>query len=95
MLTLASVIGREFSVEALRRASGLEEDELFEALEEAAAVRLVADVPGASGRMRFSHILVRDVLYDEPPGATPAAAAQGDRRDARGPLRQQSGSAPG
>ncbi len=63
VLTLASVIGREFSVETVRRASGLHEAELFEALEEAAAVRLVTDVPGASGRMRFSHILVRDVLY--------------------------------
>ena len=67
VLTLASVIGREFGVEALRRASGLEEDELLEALEEAAAARLVADVPGASGRMRFSHILVRDVLYVDLP----------------------------
>ena len=63
VLTLASVIGREFSAETLRRSSGLQEDELFEALEEAAAVRLVTHVPGASGRMRFSHILVRDVLY--------------------------------
>src|ERR687898_658997 len=56
VLTLASVIGREFSAETLRRSSGLQEDELFEALEEAAAVRLVTHVPGASGRMRFSHI---------------------------------------
>ena len=63
VLTLAAVIGREFSLDALRKASGLQDDELFEALEEAVAVRLVEDVPGASGRMRFSHILVRDAVY--------------------------------
>jgi DNA-binding SARP family transcriptional activator len=67
VLTLASVIGREFDADTLEQASVLEEDELLGALEEAAAARLVGDVPGAGGRLRFSHILVRDALYFDLP----------------------------
>jgi DNA-binding SARP family transcriptional activator len=67
ILTLASVIGREFEVDTLERASGLEEDQLLGALDEAAAARLVGDVPGARERLRFSHILVRDALYFDLP----------------------------
>lgn len=65
VLALASVVGREFDPDLLGRVSGLEEDELFEALEEAATARLVDGVPESSGRLRFSHILVRDALYEE------------------------------
>jgi DNA-binding SARP family transcriptional activator len=65
VLTLASVVGREFDPDLLGRVSGLEEDELFAALEEAAKARLVGGVPDSSGRLRFSHILVRDALYEE------------------------------
>ena len=36
-------------------------------LDEAIAARLVTDVPGAPGRMRFMHALVRDTLYDALP----------------------------
>ncbi len=63
VLTLASVIGREFSFDVVQRASAVQEDKLLGALEEAAAARLVGEVPGGSGRLRFSHILVRDALY--------------------------------
>ena len=65
VLALASVVGREFDPDLLGRVSGLEEDELFAALEEAATARLVGGVPESSGRLRFSHILVRDALYEE------------------------------
>ncbi|MDP9189257.1 MAG: AAA family ATPase, partial [Actinomycetota bacterium] len=67
VLRLASVIGREFGVDALERASGLPEPDLFAALDEAAAARLIGDAPGTSGRLRFSHILVRDALYEALP----------------------------
>jgi DNA-binding SARP family transcriptional activator/tetratricopeptide (TPR) repeat protein len=67
VLALASVVGREFGLEALERVSGLKQEQLFDALEEAAAARLVAEVPGAGGRLRFSHVLVRDALYDALP----------------------------
>jgi DNA-binding SARP family transcriptional activator/tetratricopeptide (TPR) repeat protein len=64
VLALASVVGREFEPRAIERVGGLDGDELFRALDEAAAARLIDAVPGAAGRLRFSHILVRDVLYD-------------------------------
>jgi DNA-binding SARP family transcriptional activator len=67
VLALASVVGREFDPNVLRGVSGLDEDELFGALEEAAVARLVGGVPESSGRLRFSHILVRDALYEELP----------------------------
>jgi DNA-binding SARP family transcriptional activator len=65
LLTLASVLGREFSFEALEHVSDATEDELLEVLDEAFAARVLSDVPGAVGRMRFSHARVRDALYDD------------------------------
>ncbi len=67
VLTLASVLGREFDVRALQWVSGLQQDELFGALEEAVDARLVGDVPDAPERLRFSHVLIRDTLYEDLP----------------------------
>jgi tetratricopeptide (TPR) repeat protein len=66
-LTLASVLGREFDVEALRLFSGMATSELLAALEEAAEADVVTDAPGALGQLRFSHALIRDALYDQIP----------------------------
>jgi DNA-binding SARP family transcriptional activator len=63
-LTLASVLGREFDLDALARVSGLDRESLLELLEEALSERVVSDVPGASARKRFAHVLVRDTLHD-------------------------------
>ena len=68
-LSAASVVGREFGTEVVARVSGLAHDALTAAFDEAAAARLVGSVPDASGRLRFSHILVRDALYDDLPVA--------------------------
>jgi DNA-binding SARP family transcriptional activator/tetratricopeptide (TPR) repeat protein len=65
LLTLASVLGREFSLDALERVSDSTDDELLDVLDEAFAARVLADVPGAVGRVRFSHARVRDALYDD------------------------------
>ena len=65
LLVLASVLGREFELAPVSYVSGLDEDALLAALEEATSARLVGAVPGAGERLRFSHILVRDVLYDD------------------------------
>jgi DNA-binding SARP family transcriptional activator/tetratricopeptide (TPR) repeat protein len=65
VLTLASVVGREFELPALSRLSGLGEEELLQVCDEAAAARLIDAVPGAPGRLRFSHILIRDALYED------------------------------
>ncbi len=65
VLTLASVLGREFGLDALRRVSDLSNDQLLEVLDEAATARVVTEVPGALGRLRFAHALIGDALYDE------------------------------
>jgi DNA-binding SARP family transcriptional activator/tetratricopeptide (TPR) repeat protein len=63
LLVLASVLGREFDLEALARISGLERDAILELLDEALEARVASDVPGALGRMRFAHELIRDAAY--------------------------------
>jgi DNA-binding SARP family transcriptional activator len=63
-LALASVIGREFDPVVLEALSGADGDELYRSLEEAASARLLAALPNAPGRLRFSHVLIRDALYE-------------------------------
>jgi tetratricopeptide (TPR) repeat protein len=65
VLTRAAVLGREFDVAALETLTGRPRDELLETLDEAVAAKIVIETPGALGRLRFSHALVRDTLYDE------------------------------
>jgi DNA-binding SARP family transcriptional activator len=64
MLTQASVLGREFALDALERVVAQPEGQFLECVDEATAARAVAEVPGVRGRLRFSHVLVRDTLYD-------------------------------
>jgi tetratricopeptide (TPR) repeat protein len=66
-LALAAVLGREFDVESLQALSGAPRSDLLQALDEAIAARFVTEVPRGIGRLRFSHALVRDALYDELP----------------------------
>jgi tetratricopeptide (TPR) repeat protein len=58
-------MGREFGLDALAELSELGRDELIDVLNEAMAERVLDDVPGTSGRLRFGHALIRDTLYDE------------------------------
>jgi DNA-binding SARP family transcriptional activator len=64
VLELASVLGREFSPVAVARCAELSEDSLLEMLDEAVSARVVTEVPGTAGRLRFAHVLMRDTLYD-------------------------------
>jgi DNA-binding SARP family transcriptional activator len=64
VLVLASVLGREFALDALARIAEVTENELLETLDEAMAARVVSDVPGAARRLRFAHVLIRDTLYE-------------------------------
>jgi tetratricopeptide (TPR) repeat protein len=66
-LSLACVLGREFGIEPLEKISGLSRDELEEVIDEASVARIVGEVPGSPGRLRFAHALIRDTLYDELP----------------------------
>jgi DNA-binding SARP family transcriptional activator/tetratricopeptide (TPR) repeat protein len=64
VLILASVLGREFAVDDLAESAALSVDDLLDLLDEATEARVVSDVPGAAGRLRFAHVLIRDTLYD-------------------------------
>jgi DNA-binding SARP family transcriptional activator len=64
LLVVASVLGREFGLDTLARLDGVSEDELLDPLDEAIAARVVSDVPGVPGRLRFAHVLIRDTLYE-------------------------------
>jgi tetratricopeptide (TPR) repeat protein len=65
---LASVFGREFSLPPLERLSGIPAGELLDILQESIAARVVAEIPGAPpGQLRFTHALIRDVVYERIP----------------------------
>jgi len=64
LLTLACVLGREFDLTALAAVSSTPSDRLLGVLDEAMAARVVAGLPGAPGRLRFEHALIRDTAYD-------------------------------
>ena len=65
LLSSASVLGREFRLDALAQLSGLDRADMLDLLDEAASERAVVDVPGSPGRLRFAHALIRDTLYDD------------------------------
>jgi DNA-binding CsgD family transcriptional regulator len=65
LLRLAAVAGRDFRVDILEQASGQAGDALLDALQDAIEARLVEEVPGDPGRLRFAHALIRDTLYEE------------------------------
>jgi tetratricopeptide (TPR) repeat protein len=65
LLVLAAVLGRDFSLDALARLGGVSQEELLDVLDEAMTARVVSELPGAPGRLRFAHVLIRDTLYEE------------------------------
>jgi tetratricopeptide (TPR) repeat protein len=77
VLTLASILGREFALDVLGGLSGMSPEELLEVVDEATVARVVTEAPGAVGRLQFSHALVREALYD---GITPAQRVRLHRR---------------
>jgi tetratricopeptide (TPR) repeat protein len=64
-LSLASVLGTEFTTEALRRLGGMDPGELLDAVDRAVEAGLIGPVPGVLGWFRFSHEMVRETLYEE------------------------------
>jgi tetratricopeptide (TPR) repeat protein len=65
VLSTASVIGRDFTVEILEQVSDLGGDELLEVLEEAVEARILDEAPHTAGRYSFHHALIREALYAE------------------------------
>ncbi|MFQ6028719.1 MAG: AAA family ATPase, partial [Dehalococcoidia bacterium] len=65
-LSIASVIGREFTLGQLGLLiDDLSEDQLLEVLEEALATRVIEELPQTVGRYQFSHRLVQETLAEE------------------------------
>ncbi|HEY2201541.1 MAG TPA: BTAD domain-containing putative transcriptional regulator, partial [Solirubrobacteraceae bacterium] len=65
VLSVASVFGREFPIQAVARFSDLSDRHLLEVLDEAMAERILGAVPDAPGHLRFAHALIRDTLYED------------------------------
>jgi DNA-binding SARP family transcriptional activator/tetratricopeptide (TPR) repeat protein len=65
LLAAASVIGREFGLDALARMTGAAPGDVLGALEPAMTERIVGAVPGSPVRLAFGHALIREALYDE------------------------------
>ncbi len=64
-LRAAAVIGREFELGVLEAVAELPRDALLDALDEAARVRIISEVPDAAGHYGFAHALIRQTLYEE------------------------------
>ena len=64
ILTVASVIGREFEFDLLSRMTDSSDDDLLDIVDEAVEARVIEDMPGAIERYRFSHALIQETFYD-------------------------------
>src|SRR5207249_12057094 len=66
ILSIAAVIGRDFELRTLQAVSGLDEDTVSTALEEATRVGVIEDQSRAGVlRFRFAHAFFRQTLYEE------------------------------
>ncbi len=63
LLEVAAVIGHEVDLDLWVEVSGADEDTLVGVLEQALEARLVEELPGGT-RLRFTHALVRETLYE-------------------------------
>jgi DNA-binding SARP family transcriptional activator len=63
VLSLAAVVGFEFDAPLVGRAVERSPDEVLDALDQATDARLVRSVPGRVGRYAFSHVLIRQTVY--------------------------------
>ena len=65
-LTVASILGREFTLAQLRPlVEEVTEDRLFEILEEALSARVIEELPQSVGRYQFTHALIQETLTAE------------------------------
>src|SRR5439155_26197165 len=65
LLAVAAVAGREFDLACVRVAAGLSAEALGVALDEALGAAILVKRSAALGRYAFSHVLVRDCLYED------------------------------
>lgn len=65
-ISKASIIGPEFGFNQLQPlVEGVTGDQLLELVDEALSVRVIEELPGASGRFRFAHALIQETLSKE------------------------------
>ncbi|MFQ6030749.1 MAG: hypothetical protein ACE5Q6_25035, partial [Dehalococcoidia bacterium] len=65
-LTVAAVVGREFSLDQLQPlVEDLTEERLLEVLEEALQARVIEELPRAAGQYQFTHALIQETLTQE------------------------------
>ncbi|HLW16376.1 MAG TPA: BTAD domain-containing putative transcriptional regulator [Actinomycetota bacterium] len=64
ILGLAAAVGAEFSASVLERLAEIPADDVIDALEEATAAGIVAEVQGGYARYTFRHALLRQALYE-------------------------------
>ena len=64
LLGMAAVVGRDVDLTLLARLADARDTDIFGTLEPAVAHRLLVDVPGRPGTLRFTHAIVREVLLD-------------------------------
>jgi DNA-binding winged helix-turn-helix (wHTH) protein/tetratricopeptide (TPR) repeat protein len=67
LLALAAVAGPEFDLALAQRASEHAPEDVLDALEEAVAARILEEVPGAPGRLRFVHALIHEAIMTDLP----------------------------
>jgi eukaryotic-like serine/threonine-protein kinase len=89
MLDVGSVLGREFSLNALASVTGKPPEALIDGLDRAAALELITETQGA-GRYSFRHALIREALYD----ALPAARRRALHREVAEAIRALNADAP-
>ena len=64
VLTLAAVVGREFTLELIERVAGMDAGEVAESLEQAITAHVV-DETVSVGRYSFAHALIRETIYEQ------------------------------
>ncbi len=64
VLTMASVVGREFDLDVLALACQVDGERLLDLVESAILTGIVTECPDLVGRLRFAHALTRETLYD-------------------------------
>ena len=63
-MAAAAVVGTEFDTDVVQHMLDFTDDDVFDALDEAAGAGIISEREGAIGRYAFAHVLVREVLYD-------------------------------
>jgi class 3 adenylate cyclase/tetratricopeptide (TPR) repeat protein len=65
VLSVAAVIGRDFDLDLLARATTLPDDTLLDILDAATAAALVRELTDSPGHYSFAHALIQHTVYEE------------------------------